>query len=231
MRDTIHGICRSCAAMCPIVIDREDGRAGADHRRQAQPGVLGLQLHQGSRDGEPAAPSRSPDRTACGARRTAASRRSPARRRWTRWRRSCSASSPSTGRAPSPPTPAPTSSPTRPRSRSPPRGWTRSARACCSPPTPSTSPARWSRPALHGTWQAGPQVFDDADTWLLVGVNPIVAHSGGVPNQNPAKRLKDAVARGMKPIVHRPAPHASAPSAPSCTCSRVPARIPRCWPA
>ena len=26
MRDSVHGICRSCAAMCPIVIDREDGR-------------------------------------------------------------------------------------------------------------------------------------------------------------------------------------------------------------
>lgn len=59
--------------------------------------------------------------------------------------------------------------------------------------------------ALHGTWQAGPHVFDDADTWLLVGVNPIVAKSGGVPNQNPAKRLKDAVEqRGMRVVVIDP---------------------------
>lgn len=58
--------------------------------------------------------------------------------------------------------------------------------------------------ALHGTWGAGPQVFDDADTWLLVGVNPLVAKSGGVPNQNPAKRLKEAAERGMQVVVIDP---------------------------
>jgi len=58
--------------------------------------------------------------------------------------------------------------------------------------------------ALHGSWRAGAQVFDDADTWLLVGVNPLVAKSGGVPNQNPAKRLKDGVERGMQVVVIDP---------------------------
>jgi anaerobic selenocysteine-containing dehydrogenase len=58
--------------------------------------------------------------------------------------------------------------------------------------------------ALHGSWSAGPQVFDDADTWLLVGVNPLVSHSGGIPNQNPAKRLKEGVERGLKLIVIDP---------------------------
>ncbi|HEY3699894.1 MAG TPA: molybdopterin-dependent oxidoreductase, partial [Spongiibacteraceae bacterium] len=66
-------------------------------------------------------------------------------------------------------------------------------------------PGKAIAPALHGTWQAGAQVFDGADTWMLVGVNPLVAKSGGVPNQNPAKRLKDAVEKhGMQVIVIDP---------------------------
>ncbi|HUH37723.1 MAG TPA: molybdopterin-dependent oxidoreductase [Spongiibacteraceae bacterium] len=66
-------------------------------------------------------------------------------------------------------------------------------------------PGKAVAPALHGSWQAGAQVFDDADTWLLVGVNPLVAKSGGVPNQNPAKRLKDAVEKnGMQLVVIDP---------------------------
>ena len=66
-------------------------------------------------------------------------------------------------------------------------------------------PGKAIAPALHGLWQAGAQVFDGADTWMLVGVNPLVAKSGGVPNQNPAKRLKDAVEKhGMQVIVIDP---------------------------
>lgn len=66
-------------------------------------------------------------------------------------------------------------------------------------------PGKAIAPALHGSWQAGAQVFDDADTWMLVGVNPLVAKSGGVPNQNPAKRLKDAVEKnGMQLVVIDP---------------------------
>ncbi len=58
--------------------------------------------------------------------------------------------------------------------------------------------------ALHGSWGAGPQVFDDADTWLLLGINPLVALSGGVPNTNPAKQLHEAKKRGLKLIVIDP---------------------------
>ncbi|HEY8121772.1 MAG TPA: molybdopterin dinucleotide binding domain-containing protein [Myxococcota bacterium] len=58
--------------------------------------------------------------------------------------------------------------------------------------------------AMHGSWGAGPQTFDDADTWLLLGLNPLVAMSGGVPNTNPAKQLHQAQKRGLQLIVIDP---------------------------
>jgi len=58
--------------------------------------------------------------------------------------------------------------------------------------------------ALHGGWQGGEQDFATADTWLLVGLNPLISKSAGIPNQNPARRLTDAVDRGMKLIVIDP---------------------------
>jgi len=58
--------------------------------------------------------------------------------------------------------------------------------------------------ALHGGWAAGPQTFDTADTWILLGINPLVAMSGGVPNTNPAKQLHDAKKRGFRLIVIDP---------------------------
>jgi anaerobic selenocysteine-containing dehydrogenase len=58
--------------------------------------------------------------------------------------------------------------------------------------------------ALHGRWQADEHGFEDADTWLLVGTNPIVSKSSGVPNQNPGGKIKAAVAQGMQLIVIDP---------------------------
>jgi anaerobic selenocysteine-containing dehydrogenase len=58
--------------------------------------------------------------------------------------------------------------------------------------------------AMHGSWAAGPQTFDTADTWLLLGINPLVALSGGVPNTNPAKQLHEAKKRGLQLIVIDP---------------------------
>ena len=58
--------------------------------------------------------------------------------------------------------------------------------------------------ALHGHWHAGAQAFESADTWLLVGANPVIAKSNGAPMNNPAQRLKDAAERGMKLIVIDP---------------------------
>ena len=58
--------------------------------------------------------------------------------------------------------------------------------------------------ALHGRWHAGPQTFSEADTWMLVGANPVISKWGGIPQYNPAKRLHDALKRGMKLIVIDP---------------------------
>ena len=58
--------------------------------------------------------------------------------------------------------------------------------------------------ALHGRWGAGPQAFADADVCLLVGANPLVSMWGGIPTFNPAKRLHEARARGLKLIVIDP---------------------------
>jgi anaerobic selenocysteine-containing dehydrogenase len=58
--------------------------------------------------------------------------------------------------------------------------------------------------AMHGMWSAGPQPFSEADTWMLVGANPTISMWGGIPQFNPAKRLRDAKARGMSLIVIDP---------------------------
>jgi len=58
--------------------------------------------------------------------------------------------------------------------------------------------------ALHGRWGAGPQAFADADVALLVGANPLVSMWNGIPPFNPAKRLHEARARGLKLIVIDP---------------------------
>jgi anaerobic selenocysteine-containing dehydrogenase len=65
-------------------------------------------------------------------------------------------------------------------------------------------PADLIAPALHGNWMAGGQSFSSADTWLIVGGNPVIAKSAGCPNNNPGMRLKEAVNRGMKLIVVDP---------------------------
>jgi anaerobic selenocysteine-containing dehydrogenase len=58
--------------------------------------------------------------------------------------------------------------------------------------------------ALHGMWSAGPQPFSEADTWMLIGANPTISMWGGIPQYNPAKRLRDAKQRGMSLIVIDP---------------------------
>ena len=42
--------------------------------------------------------------------------------------------------------------------------------------------------------------FEQADAWLLVGNNPIISKSAGLPGQNPAQKLKEAQARGLQLI-------------------------------
>jgi anaerobic selenocysteine-containing dehydrogenase len=58
--------------------------------------------------------------------------------------------------------------------------------------------------ALHGSWMAGTHVFDESDTWMLVGTNPLIAMSGGIPHANPARRLKRHQDRGLCLIVIDP---------------------------
>lgn len=58
--------------------------------------------------------------------------------------------------------------------------------------------------ALHGKWLGGEPDFEQADAWLLVGNNPIISKSAGLPGQNPAQKLKEAQARGLQLIVIDP---------------------------
>ncbi|MCV7172662.1 molybdopterin-dependent oxidoreductase [Mycobacterium manitobense] len=58
--------------------------------------------------------------------------------------------------------------------------------------------------AAHGHWLGGDVDFGEADTWLLIGTNPLVSKAIGIPGQNPAQNLKAAVGRGMKLIVIDP---------------------------
>ncbi|HKA16113.1 MAG TPA: molybdopterin-dependent oxidoreductase [Myxococcota bacterium] len=58
--------------------------------------------------------------------------------------------------------------------------------------------------ALHGMWMAPFQDFATSRVALLVGVNPLVAMSGGIPQGNPGRFLSDALARGMQLIAIDP---------------------------
>ncbi|WP_299569909.1 molybdopterin dinucleotide binding domain-containing protein [uncultured Williamsia sp.] len=57
---------------------------------------------------------------------------------------------------------------------------------------------------LLGIWLAPPQGFDDADVGLIIGANPLVAVSGGLPNVNPRQWLKKAQQRGYRLMVIDP---------------------------
>lgn len=57
---------------------------------------------------------------------------------------------------------------------------------------------------LLGIWMAPPQGFDDADVGLIIGANPLVAISGGLPNSNPRRWLHHAKRRGFKLLVIDP---------------------------
>ena len=65
-------------------------------------------------------------------------------------------------------------------------------------------PGKMIAPALHGRWEGGPHAFDDSDTWVLVGANPTVSKSIGIPCMNPSKHLHDAVKRGMQLVIIDP---------------------------
>jgi anaerobic selenocysteine-containing dehydrogenase len=56
--------------------------------------------------------------------------------------------------------------------------------------------------AYHGVWLGGRPSFDDADVWLFVGTNPIISKQ--YLEENPARRITRALARGTKIIVVDP---------------------------
>jgi len=58
--------------------------------------------------------------------------------------------------------------------------------------------------ALHGSWLAPTPPFDQRDVALLIGTNPPVTMSGGVPLANPGREFTDALGRGMRFIVIDP---------------------------
>jgi anaerobic selenocysteine-containing dehydrogenase len=58
--------------------------------------------------------------------------------------------------------------------------------------------------AAHGHWLGGDVPFDEADSWMLIGTNPLVSKAIGIPGQNPGQNLRAAIARGMKLVVIDP---------------------------
>jgi anaerobic selenocysteine-containing dehydrogenase len=58
--------------------------------------------------------------------------------------------------------------------------------------------------ALHGRWLGGGYMYDEADTWMLIGTNPEVSMTATVSCANPARSMTDARKRGQKLIVIDP---------------------------
>jgi len=65
-------------------------------------------------------------------------------------------------------------------------------------------PGKMVAAALFGSWMAPPTHFEQANGVLLIGCNPLVAMSGGIPHTNPGRTLTDALARGLQLIVIDP---------------------------
>ena len=65
-------------------------------------------------------------------------------------------------------------------------------------------PGKMVAAALFGRWLAPHDNFGSANVALLIGINPLVAMSGGIPHTNPGRYLTDALKRGLKLIVIDP---------------------------
>lgn len=65
-------------------------------------------------------------------------------------------------------------------------------------------PGKFVAAALFGRWMAPHDNFGIANVTLLIGMNPLVSMSGGIPHTNPGRHLTDALQRGMKLIVIDP---------------------------
>lgn len=68
-------------------------------------------------------------------------------------------------------------------------------------------PAKVYTTMRYGMWEGGMHSFDTADVCFMIGNNPIVSHyapPGSLPPFSPSRRLRDAMARGLKLIVADP---------------------------
>lgn len=65
-------------------------------------------------------------------------------------------------------------------------------------------PGKMVAAALFGSWMAPPTPFEQARVLLLIGCNPLVAMSGGIPHTNPGRTLTDALERGLALVVIDP---------------------------
>ena len=68
-------------------------------------------------------------------------------------------------------------------------------------------PAKVYTTMRYGMWEGGLHSFDTADVCFMIGNNPIVSHyapPGSLPPFSPSRRLRDAMARGLKLIVADP---------------------------
>ena len=91
------------------------------------------------------------------------------------------------------------------RSRS--AGCSRPARACSSRPPRSTSRARTSRTRCTAAGSPARTCSTSRTCGCCVGNNPLISMSGGIPPANPARRLREAQARGTVAHRDRPALH------------------------
>ncbi|GAA4553671.1 molybdopterin-containing oxidoreductase family protein [Pseudonocardia xishanensis] len=66
----------------------------------------------------------------------------------------------------------------------------------CFTPNTIDKPGKSIAKALHGSWMAPPQEFDEPRSALLIGVNPVVSHKG-LPKGRQGRWLRDARAKGM----------------------------------
>ena len=173
MTGTTHTtICRFCHAYCGIEVDVEDNRVRRGARRPEPRGLAGLHVREGT-----AAPRAAPrpgaaPRHVAATIRTVVSTRSRASRRWTRWRRGCRRSSPSTGPGRSRSTTA------RSRGRNVSFALGLSWLEGIGSPSFYTTvtvdqPAKSMAGALHGYWQGGLHRIEDSDVVLFVGTNPL----------------------------------------------------------
>lgn len=65
-------------------------------------------------------------------------------------------------------------------------------------------PGKMVANALHGKWMAPEHNFSQAKVIMLIGLNPLVSMSGGIPHTNPGRSLTDAINNGLEVIVVDP---------------------------